>query len=43
MLAARGTKTSLIMAFDYYLMERIKKAIEVGNLRIEVILRFVDE
>lgn len=43
MIAAKGTKMSLMMAFDYYLIERAKKAAKASNLRIEVILRLSDE
>lgn len=43
MIAARGTKTTPMMAFDYYLMERAKKTREAGTLCIEVLLRFTDE
>lgn len=32
-----------MMAFDYYLIERAKKAAEAGTLGIEVLLRFSDE
>jgi hypothetical protein len=43
MIAARGTKVTPMMAFDYYLMERAKKTLEVGTLCIEVLLRFAGE
>lgn len=43
MLAARGKTTTPMMAFDYYLIERTKKAAKAGTLCIEVLLRFVDE
>jgi hypothetical protein len=43
MIAARSTKTTPMMAFDYYLMERVKKTIEADTLCIEVLLRFADE
>lgn len=43
MIAARGTTTTPMMAFDYYLMERAKKAADAGTLCIEVLLRFVDD
>lgn len=43
MIAARGTTTTPMMAFDYYLMERIKKAVEAGTLCIEVLLRLTDD
>ncbi|MBY5931432.1 hypothetical protein KUV51_00355 [Tateyamaria omphalii] len=42
-LASRGKTTTPMMAFDYYLMERVKKAANAGTLCIEVLLRFVDE
>lgn len=43
MIAARGSKTTPMMAFDYYLMERAKKTHDSGTLCIEVLLRFTDE
>jgi hypothetical protein len=43
MIAERGTKTTPMMAFDYYLMERVKKSVEAGSLCIEVLLRFGDK
>lgn len=43
MIAARGTQTSPMMAFDYYLMERAKKTLAAGTLCIEVLLRFTKE
>ncbi len=43
MIAARGTTTTPMMAFDYYLMERVKKTLAAGTLCIEVLLRFADE
>lgn len=43
MLAARGQTTTPMMAFDYYLIERLKKAAGAGTLCIEVLLRIVDE
>lgn len=42
MIAARGTKTTPIMAFDFYLMERVKRTLLAGTLCIEVLLRFAD-
>lgn len=42
MIAARATTTTLMMAFDYYLMERAKKAVDAGTLCIEVLLRFAE-
>ncbi|CUH62464.1 hypothetical protein TG4357_00120 [Thalassovita gelatinovora] len=43
MMAARGETTTPMMAFDYYLIERAKKAANAGTLCIEVLLRFVEE
>ena len=43
MISARGTKTTPMMAFDYYLTERAKKTLTAGTLCIEVPLRFADE
>lgn len=43
MIAARGTQTTPMMAFDYYLIERAKKAREADTLCIEVLLRFTKE
>lgn len=43
MLASRGKTTTPMMAFDYYLIERAKKAADAGTLCIEVLLRFVDD
>jgi hypothetical protein len=40
MIAARGKTTTPMMAFDYYLIERLKIAIDAGTLCIEVLLRF---
>jgi hypothetical protein len=42
-ISSHGTNTSPIMAFDYYLIERTKKACQSGTLCIEVLLRFADE
>lgn len=42
MIAARGTTTTPMMAFDYYLIERAKKAGDAGTLCIEVLLRFAE-
>lgn len=39
MIASMNQKTTPMMAFDYYLMERVKKCQEVGKLNIEVLLR----
>jgi hypothetical protein len=43
MIAARGRTTTPMMAFDYYLVERAKKAADAGTLCIEVLLRFAAE
>ena len=43
MIAARGTKTTPMMAFDYYLVERAKKTLAAGTLCIEVLLQFANE
>jgi hypothetical protein len=43
MIVKRGTTTTLMMAFDYYLMERAKRVADAGTLCIEVLLRFADE
>lgn len=43
MIASRGKTTTPMMAFDYYLIERAKKAAEVGTLCIHVLLRFADD
>lgn len=43
MISARSTTTTLMMAFDYYLMERAKYAVQAGTLCIEVLLRFAKE
>ena len=42
-IAARGTETTLMMAFDYYLIERAKMTLKSGSLCIEVLLRIEDE
>ncbi len=42
MIARRGTSTTPMMAFDYYLIERAKKTLEAGTLSIEVLLRTTD-
>lgn len=43
MIAARGKTTTPMMAFDYYLLERVKKTVEAGTLCIEVLLRFSEK
>lgn len=43
MIAARGSKTTPMMAFDYYLLKRTEKTMKAGTLCIEVLLRFVDK
>ncbi|AIV89891.1 Uncharacterised protein [Burkholderia pseudomallei] len=40
MIAARGTTTTPMMAFDYYLIERAKTALQAGSLCFEMLLRF---
>jgi hypothetical protein len=42
MIARRGTTTTPMMAFDYYLIERAKKTLIADMLSIEVLLRFTD-
>lgn len=42
MLAKRGTTTTPMMAFDYYLIERAKKSLAAGTPIIEVLLRITD-
>ncbi|MBA4381072.1 MAG: hypothetical protein C0406_00765 [Sideroxydans sp.] len=42
MIARRGTSTTPMMAFDYYLMERAKKTFQADMLSIEILLRFSD-
>jgi hypothetical protein len=42
MIAARGNKITPMMAFDFYLMERLKKALEANTLCFEMLLRFPD-
>ena len=42
-IAERGDKTTPMMAFDYYLMERWKYCVEAETLLIHVLLRFEDE
>lgn len=43
MIAARGTMTTPMLAFDYYLMQRAKMAADVGTLCFEMLLRFPDD
>jgi hypothetical protein len=43
LISARGKTTTPMMAFDYYLLERAKKAAEADTLCIEVLLRFEEE
>ena len=43
MIATRSMTITLMMAFDYYLIERAKKAVDAGTLCIEVLLRFADD
>ena len=42
MIAKRGQTTTPMMAFDYYLMERFKQAVDAETLAIEVLIRFAD-
>lgn len=39
MLSARSANITILMAFDYYLMERFKRALEAGTLCIQVLLK----
>lgn len=43
MIAARGTATTPIMAFDFYLMERAKTAMSVPTPNFGMLIRFADE
>jgi hypothetical protein len=43
MISKQGSTTTPMMAFDYYLMERFKKAVDAGTLKLEVLLRFVND
>ena len=43
MIAAKGITTTPMMAFDFYLRKRAKKAVDAGTLCIEVLLRFADD
>jgi hypothetical protein len=38
-IASLGKATTIMMAFDSYLMERANKVVEVGHLCLEVLLR----
>ena len=42
-ISSRSKSTTQMMAFDYYLIERIKKACEVGTLCVQILLRFADD
>jgi hypothetical protein len=42
-ISSRGERTTPMMAFDYYLVERAKRACDAGTLCIRVLLRIVDE
>ncbi len=42
-IAERNKAATLMMAFDYYLMERMQKVAESGTLCIEVLLRLPDK
>jgi hypothetical protein len=43
MIAARGVQTTPMMAFDYYLLERVKKTLDAKTLCIEVLFRFGED
>jgi hypothetical protein len=43
MIASKGSATTPMMAFDFYLLERFKLACKADNLGIEVLLRFDDD
>lgn len=43
MIAARSETITPIMALDYYLIERVKKAADSNSLNVRVLLRFEDE
>jgi hypothetical protein len=43
MIAARGKTTTPIMAFDYYLTERLKVSVQKQTLCVEMLLRFTDD
>lgn len=43
MIAAQGKTTTPMMAFDYYLMERAKKAVDARTLCIEVLLQITND
>ncbi len=42
-IAARENQTTLMMAFDYYLIERVKKTADAGTLCIEVLFRLSED
>ncbi|TLU71270.1 hypothetical protein [Lichenicoccus roseus] len=42
MIAARGKTTTPMMAFDYYLTQRLEQAVDAGTLCIEVLLQFTE-
>lgn len=43
MISARSAKITPMMAFDSYLLERVKKTVDAGTLCIEMLIRFEDE
>lgn len=43
MIVTKSNTLTPMMAFDYYLMQRIEKAVEAGTLCIEILLRLSDE
>jgi hypothetical protein len=43
MIAARSKSVTPMMAFDYYLIERTKQALEANTLCVRVLLRFTDQ
>jgi len=43
MISAHSLAATRMEAFDGYLIERFRRAIEVGSLRIEILLRFESE
>ena len=42
-IAARSPSSTPMMAFDYYLMERVNYAVQARTLCVEVLLRFADD
>lgn len=43
MISARAKTTTPMMAFDFYLVERVKKAVAANTLCVEILLRFEEE